>query len=298
MPEFTYRRMAQKDKPEILKISSKIWEGNDFLPSCFDGWVKDKRGEFTAILHDGSLIGCCKMTFFTPTDVWFQGLRKDIDLEIKGVTEAVTRYYLRKLKAYENLTSVRFSAYFREPASVKAAEKCGFRKQRSFSLKNVEFDPEKIVKPDQSNRTCVITDTRKILKYIRKSGYFDFMEGDICYDWEVRPYSEALIKKDFIKKEKCYGIIENNEIKALGLVYMSRGLSLSFLDADDISYASELLEYLKYPSLDSMWKTVMIVIPENPKLKALIDALGFKSWEQENDYLLFEFPVENLKSFK
>lgn len=293
--KFEFRKMTLSDKPKILEICSRIWEGNDFIPELFDEWVKDSKGEFTAVLHEGRIIGCSKLTFLTDHDAWLQGLRKDQDCKVKGVGEAVTHYYLDKLKHYDNLKSIRFAAYFKDPKSVSAARKCGFVKVKSFSWKHLDFDPDTVTVLDKSNRTSVIKDVDSIMKYIKESDYFDYMNNLICLDWEVHPYSDDLIKTRFIDNNMCYGIEESGKIKALVLAFPARGLSLSFFNADNIDYGKELLEYLKIPALKCRWKSIKFFLPEHPSLRKLINDLCFVSWEQENDYLLYEFPVDKLK---
>ena len=49
--------VVREDKAEIFAISRKIWEGDDYVPLVFDDWVKEKKGEFTAVLNEGKIIG-------------------------------------------------------------------------------------------------------------------------------------------------------------------------------------------------------------------------------------------------
>ncbi len=72
---FTIRKMKPEDKENVKKLCSNIWDGDDYVPHVFD-WVKDEIGEFTAVEHEGELIGLSKL-FLTPTDAWVEGLRKN-----------------------------------------------------------------------------------------------------------------------------------------------------------------------------------------------------------------------------
>jgi len=71
----------------------------------------------------GRIVGCGKLTFLTPVDAWFEGLRKDPDLAEKGVTAAVTSYFLSKLAGRKNL------------ASITANERQGFHRCLTLSRK-------------------------------------------------------------------------------------------------------------------------------------------------------------------
>ena len=124
---YSFRRMRSGDKEPLIAIVKKIWGGHDFVPMMFDEWVKDDKGEFTAIELDGKLVGCAKLTFITDTDAWLQALRKDIDLDLKGVAKAVTEYQINKLRNRGNITSLRFTTYFKNYASIESYERTGFR---------------------------------------------------------------------------------------------------------------------------------------------------------------------------
>ncbi len=35
-------KVVKKDKEEIKALSAGIWEGNDYIPKVFDGWVNEE----------------------------------------------------------------------------------------------------------------------------------------------------------------------------------------------------------------------------------------------------------------
>lgn len=143
----SFERMKPEYKEEILKISSKIWEGDDYLQFYFDKWINDKKGEFTAILYEDKIIGCAKLTFLTETDLWFEGLRKDPDCKIHGVAKELIRYYLNKANALskkQKITSVRFSTYIDNVASIKSNEKMGAKLINSYYYRSLQLNCEQI----------------------------------------------------------------------------------------------------------------------------------------------------------
>ncbi len=97
MAVFTLRPMTPADKPAVLGIASRTWEGSDYLPFVFDDWIADTDGEFVAALLEGRVVGCGKLSFLTPYDAWLEGLRKDPEVTQGGLAELVNRYYLRRL---------------------------------------------------------------------------------------------------------------------------------------------------------------------------------------------------------
>ena len=71
------REIKLSDKKEVLRISSQIWEGDDYVNNVFDEWVTDDDGLFTGYWENEKLIGFGRMRFLTPVDIWLEALRKD-----------------------------------------------------------------------------------------------------------------------------------------------------------------------------------------------------------------------------
>ena len=293
---YTFRKMLQSDKKAMLAICAKIWDGNDFLHMYYDEWVADKKGEFTALLHDGKLVGCAKLTFLTETDAWLQGLRKDPDAGLKGVASAVNNYYIEKLRDYNNLTSIRFSSWAGERSSIVPSERIGFRCIKKRRWRHLMIEPANVGEIDENTRVEKLYNSDIILEYIHKSGFFQLTDGLINLAWTVYPYSDELVVESFIKPAMCYGIIENGQIKAMSLIHYARALSLSFFDADDISYAREIIEFLKIPASKMLWWEIQSFIPGDERLMQFHDDLGFVNWTENEECLVYEYPLELLYS--
>ena len=53
MGAFEIRPMRPGDKPAMVDIASRIWDGTDYLPFVFDDWLADPDGEFAAATLGG-----------------------------------------------------------------------------------------------------------------------------------------------------------------------------------------------------------------------------------------------------
>lgn len=294
--QFTFRRMQASDKDDMIRISSKIWDGHDFLPSKFDDWVKDEKGYFLAVLHDGKLIGSGKITFATDTDVLFEGLRKDQDIDIKGVGYAITRQLIDILRGKKGLTSIRFVTYFKNYQSISVGEKLGFKIHKTFSLKDIPSYDEsgKIILKQKDSYAPVqqITDVDRIMAYVYKSDIFSLSNNLLCLNWVIVPYSDDMFIEKLIKPGKCFAIIHDGEIKALAAIWLERGFHMSFFDAENFSYAKSLItEMISMSFAMGKW-SVEIFIPDGWNLKPWFDDLGFRSWEEEHDVRIYEYPID------
>ena len=290
--EFTFRKMMPSDKDDALRICSKIWDGHDFLLKEFDEWVKDDKGLFAAVLHEGKLVAMGKITFLTETDAWLEGLRKDQDSELKGIGLLVTQYLLDILRKRKNLSSLRFCTYFKNMGSVKSAEKCGFKLIRSFSMKEYGFEDENKPKGPSYAPVIQINDVDKILDYVHTSEFIPLSGNLLCLSWVVHPYSDELFINELIKPGNCFAIMENGEIKALAALYFKRGFHISFFDAENFSYAKSLMNHLQTLSFERQNWGLEIFVPEFPKLKSFVEDFGFKSWEAENDVVVYGRPID------
>jgi GNAT superfamily N-acetyltransferase len=83
------RPVTMADKSAVMKISSRIWEGNDYVPLFYDRWVKE--GGFWAGELRGRLVGYGKATELAPGELWLEGLRVDPDCRKQGVGKELSR---------------------------------------------------------------------------------------------------------------------------------------------------------------------------------------------------------------
>ncbi len=81
------RPAEQADKSRIEEISSKIWDGDDYVPLVFDKWVAQENGEFSVVTVDGVVAGCTKITELPHDVLWLEGIRVDTDYRAKDLAE-------------------------------------------------------------------------------------------------------------------------------------------------------------------------------------------------------------------
>ena len=212
---FTIRRMRPDDKPAILEIASRIWEGSDYLPGVFDEWVRDTTGEFAAVLLDGKLAGCGKLTFLTGTDAWLEGLRKDPLIKESGLARVVALRFLSLLALRTDLTSIRFSTYVKNSASIVTNERLGFRSRTVLSAKSWHGFRGQLAGPAARARAAqsaagvevrTLRDEPAILAFLRRGGYFTATQGLIAEGWRVYPWSEARFIERYVRAGACRGI--------------------------------------------------------------------------------------------
>lgn len=77
------------DKPAVLRVSSRIWQGGDYVPLFFERWVKE--GGFWAGEVRGRLVGYGKATQLSHGEYWLEGLRVDPAWRKRGIGKELSR---------------------------------------------------------------------------------------------------------------------------------------------------------------------------------------------------------------
>ncbi len=82
------------DRPAILRVSARIWDGNDYVPLFFERWVNE--GGFLAGAVRNRVVGYGKATELAPGEWWLEGLRVDPDCRSRGVGKELSRQVLQR----------------------------------------------------------------------------------------------------------------------------------------------------------------------------------------------------------
>jgi RimJ/RimL family protein N-acetyltransferase len=301
---YEIRRIVPDDREEIIRISSQIWEGDDYIPLVFDSWVKDQEGEFVALLFAGRIIGFLKLTYLTETDLWLEGLRKDIKTEHKGVGKRLNDYFFSKLKKEKRISSIRFSTYIDNVESRHITEKAGFRVFHVMSNKYYTIEEEEkqlLLERGGSERKFRGAELsfEEMATFVEHSSFLKDSRNCITIDWKAYPYSRKFLREAFYEPGQYIAKKRGNKISGL-LLYNLRfltmsGGSLSFFDVEDDDIARELFEEMKTNCILKNWTEIEAKIPTKEPYLRTVGSLDMKSWEMEDDFYIYEYPLERLR---
>ena len=87
--ELTLRPVRPADRERILEITRDVWEGHDYLPRVFDGWVSDAAAAFQAVEVDGVVVGVQRMRPYAEGLVWYEGLRVASSHRRRGIARSM-----------------------------------------------------------------------------------------------------------------------------------------------------------------------------------------------------------------
>jgi len=305
-PPFTFRALGPADKAAMLAISARIWDGGDYLPSCIDAWAAD--GSMYGCFAGDRLVGFGRRTFVAPGHAWLEGLRKDPDSGVKGVGRALCIHALRSLRdaraAGADLRSIRFTTYFGNAASISLNEKVGFRRVAVMSQKCKGYgepDPDddeppssRITPTEMAGYAAVpAASPDACLARMRSAGWF---EPFACWSWRAYALDDALAvlgdSGAFYEAKSADGRIAGSMLFTLD---RTKGqASIVALEADDDRSAAALVEAAERECFGAGYDYIEVIAPTSRPILDRLAACGFRSWEQEDDFLVYELPLERL----
>lgn len=279
------RRAQLEDKPRIIEISSKIWDGDDYLPHIFEKWVKEEGGEFSVITVDDVVAGCAKMTLLPHNVLWLEGIRVDTEYRGQGLGKKMAEYQLKRAKemGYERLE---LGTFVENYESLAIIEKRGFERVASFKFllntfeEDLKFTSEAI---DVSTlkRVESVEEVKDILELIDT----EVRQSYVNLDWTFIRCDEDLLS-EFIKKGLVYKI--GDTVFAYGnWNQKDDGVTLYFMFG---SYKDQVIKHVLLQAKEQKASNVIIMSTGGKEERALLYDNGFISiTEEEQDAFVYRY---------
>lgn len=197
------RAVKAEDKERIIEISSKIWNGFDYIPHIFDKWINES-GEFSVLLIDNRVVGFAKLTQLREDELWLEGIRVDSDLKGRGYGKIIADYQIEFAKKM-GFKTLELGTFVENVESLSIIENRGFEKIVSFKFYEIDFadyDKEFIKEIDIKGEIKLIED----IKYIDQILQSDSLKEQLNYlsfDWTFIQADYELLKK-VIKLKALY----------------------------------------------------------------------------------------------
>src|SRR5437868_12964361 len=96
MSAFVFRDALGSDRGEVLALTANTWEDGDYIQWVYDDWVGDAMGRFLVAVESASerVAAIDKLSFLSPTEAWFEGLRVHPDYRGRGLASSLQRYMI------------------------------------------------------------------------------------------------------------------------------------------------------------------------------------------------------------
>ena len=136
-PETLYtlvcRPALPKDTPDVMELTSTIWEGEDYVPHVWSEWLADPEGLLAVAEYGGRVVGLSKLTRLGPAEWWLEGLRVHPDFEGRGIASHLHEYLLDYWQRTGSGVIRLGTASFRKPVQ-HLCDRTGFRKVAEYSI--------------------------------------------------------------------------------------------------------------------------------------------------------------------
>ncbi|MCB9436569.1 MAG: GNAT family N-acetyltransferase [Anaerolineales bacterium] len=127
-----FRKARAEDRPSIERIAAKTWDGEDYLPEVFDGWLQDEAGLFSVMTLQNEVVALSKLSQISPTEWWLEGLRVDAKYRGRGLARIMHHYTVAQARQIADGV-LRFSTADENAAVLHLAQESGFHEVARFA---------------------------------------------------------------------------------------------------------------------------------------------------------------------
>jgi GNAT superfamily N-acetyltransferase len=129
------------DRDAVMRISATVWEGADYLPSVWDGWIDEpaESGFLLAGDVDGSLVAIQHVSIQPCGVAWIEGIRVDPGYRNQGIGGRMLERALEMARE-RGCTRARLSTATVNRSSTRIAQSHGFEQIGGFRIYSASPD--------------------------------------------------------------------------------------------------------------------------------------------------------------
>jgi len=288
-------RMAhQDDRKRILEISSKIWDGEDYVPELLDDWFGDSSGELVVATIDRAVIAFAHRTWLCPGIAWFEGIRTDPEFRGKGAGRAITDHLISSAR-HDGARQIVLSTYIDNKASIHILESYGFVRQASFFFLERAQGAQDVSLGNQAPQIEAIPED-EFMSFVSASPALALGGRWFSRGWKFFPF-DLDPQQAVARLEYRIGLRRNGSLAAVLAIRQAIGapwVTVNFADGD-----SEALAYLIRRALyDYRGSGLEIMVPvkdgECASSLEPLKELGFTSWSGfQPDVFVYTLDVDD-----
>jgi len=184
----SFRPAALADRPAVVEICSRIWDGDDYVPAVFDDWLAQPEGQFTAAELDGKVVGVAKLTRLGRQDYWLEGIRVHADFRGRGLAAGLHDYHLDLWRRRGRPGALRLLTLTDNQAIVKLCERTGFA-----SIFQVTFAVAEAQAGAQRFTPLTSEDGDRAFEYILRAPLYADTRGLCDISWRFRSLTRGFL---------------------------------------------------------------------------------------------------------
>ena len=272
------------DRPAVLRVSARIWGGNDYVPMFFERWVSE--GGFWAIEMRNRLVGCGKATELAAGEWWLEGLRVDPHCRSRGVGKELSRAVLHRTLEMRPV-SVRLATADVNHESVHIIEAVmGFKPHVRYRF--YLGSPET---PRPGPRLVAPT-IAEALDYIGRSSELAASRGLLASTWRFRDVSRRYVA-ELKRGGYLFGHRTAGRLSGLMVLkphrYHGNDLDISFVAGTSRALAA-FRSFLSRVAQECGTRSISGMAASD-EMAAALECLGMKPHPHIGAVLVYEYPV-------
>jgi GNAT superfamily N-acetyltransferase len=270
------------DTDDVLRFTSRIWEGDDYVPGVWQEWLTDASGMCAVAEYNGHAIGLVKLSCLASGQWWIMGLRVDPDHQQLGVASRLHHYIMDQWEHHYGGV-VRLSTLSTNLPIHHLAERTGFRRILDLSSFIAKSENRVI----RTFRQVLPGELAEACDYACEADSNLLMLGLIDLSWEWAAIEKSILRTAIEEKRlwwwrKRHGLImtiEDDTDDILCPLLQYAGCSMEHL--------STLLDDFKAFSSKLGYEHARWVAPLIPQAIKPLEQAGFtRNWE--NSLYIYE----------
>ncbi len=271
------QKVSMKDKEEVERLCSGIWEGHDYIPKVFEDWVED--GGFYKGVSDGKIIALDKYTKLENQVIWLEGLRVHPEHQGCGYGREMVKRFLDLIKAEEECSYLRFMTSAGNEKTIRLAEEFGF--ELYLELYSLKLSREDVSSVDLVSKAGLERDIGDVLDIVMDSQEFKDNKGLYIPNWTADEISKDLLRRE-VSSDKCYSVREDD---LQGVVFFDHYepydlISIPFITGDAYRLGQLFLRGVERMLLEK--KDLITIKTGSKKIRDASLACGFEFTKHEH----------------
>jgi GNAT superfamily N-acetyltransferase len=193
--EVVCRSATDADTDQVIELTRRIWDGEDYVPDVWCNWLEDELGALFIAEHDSRVLGLVKLTRIPGGDWWLEGMRVHPEYEGRGIAsqlhECIYNHWIQQGDGIVRLATASFRQGIQHLSTKKEFDKIG-----EFSIYNCD-----LVAVGEANlyQEDLITvdgrDLEKILQILRNSSTMKYTLGMLDIGWKWNPPTRGILEE-------------------------------------------------------------------------------------------------------
>ncbi|OGO35872.1 MAG: hypothetical protein A2W35_06435 [Chloroflexi bacterium RBG_16_57_11] len=216
------RPARENDTADMLEVTRQIWEGHDYVPLVWPGWLADPNGGLLVAEHQGRVIGLGKLSHLAGDDWWLQGLRVHPEFERHGVATQITEALVEEWQRNGSGT-VRLATSSQRLPVHQLCERLGFVKVGEYSVFVAPAADEAtpaFLPTSLDFRPLLDSESEEAAEFALNSPTLSLADGLMDLSWQWAPPHPALFQQAIQRQQAWWW-------------HGRRGLLAIYIDQDD-----------------------------------------------------------------